>query len=88
MEFMLRVGGSLKDETMLAVGKVRYVGEPVAAVAASDLATARMAAQLIEVEYEPLPAVLTPESCARPRCSFAHEDLLTYIRALPDQSHG
>jgi CO/xanthine dehydrogenase Mo-binding subunit len=82
-----RVGGSLKDETMLAVRKVRYVGEPVAAVAASDLATARMAAQLIEVEYEPLPAVLTPEDAFAPGASLVHEDLLTYIRALPDQSH-
>jgi len=41
----------------MAFGKVRYVGEPVAAVAAEDEATARRACQLIEVAYEELPAV-------------------------------
>src|SRR5215475_842457 len=45
----------------LAVDRVRYVGEPVAAVAAVDRATAEDALELIEVEYDPLPAVLYPE---------------------------
>ncbi|MCW5678858.1 MAG: xanthine dehydrogenase family protein molybdopterin-binding subunit [Xanthobacteraceae bacterium] len=44
----------------LAVDKARYVGEPVAAIAAVDRATAEDAAELIEVEYEPLPAVVDP----------------------------
>jgi len=48
------------DETALARGVVRYVGEGVAAVAARDEATARMALGLIEVTYEPLPHVLSP----------------------------
>ncbi|MBL8988566.1 MAG: molybdopterin-dependent oxidoreductase [Gemmatimonadetes bacterium] len=48
------------DETVLARGVVRYVGEGVAAVAARDEATARVAAAAIRVEYEPLPAVLSP----------------------------
>jgi 2-furoyl-CoA dehydrogenase large subunit len=42
----------------LAVGKVRYVGEPVAAVAATDKTTALNALELIQVEYEPIPPVL------------------------------
>ncbi len=44
----------------LAVDKVRYVGEPVAAIAAVDRATAEDAAELIDIEYEPLPAVVDP----------------------------
>ncbi len=50
-----------QDETALAVDKVRYVGEPVAAVAATDPYTAEEAARRVEVEYEPLPARMTVE---------------------------
>ena len=50
-----------QDETALAVDKVRYVGEPVAAVAAVDEATAEEAARLVEVDYEPLPARMSLE---------------------------
>ena len=46
-----RWGLFVYDETPLAADVVRYVGEPVAAVAATDLATARAAAALIEVDY-------------------------------------
>ena len=49
-----------EDETALAVGKVRYVGEPVAAVAAIDEATALAALDLIDVRYDPLPAIFDP----------------------------
>src|SRR6516225_2656743 len=41
----------------LAVGKVRHVGQPVALVVAKTVAGARDAAEAIDVEYEPLPAV-------------------------------
>jgi len=55
-----------QDETALAVGKVRFVGEPVAAVAAVDEDAANAALKLIRVEYEPLHAYLDPfESLAR-----------------------
>src|SRR5438445_187377 len=50
---------STQDETALAVDKVRYVGEPVAAVAAIDEDAAFEAIQLIDVDYEPLPPILT-----------------------------
>jgi CO/xanthine dehydrogenase Mo-binding subunit len=50
-----------QDETALAVDKVRYVGEPVAAVAAVDPYTAEEAVRLIEVDYEPLPARMSIE---------------------------
>jgi aerobic carbon-monoxide dehydrogenase large subunit len=42
---------------VLAIGKVRHVGQPVALVVAESVAAARDAAEAIEVEYEPLPAV-------------------------------
>ena len=45
------------DQPLLAEEEVRYVGEPVALVAADDEATARKALSLIRVDYEPLPAV-------------------------------
>src|SRR6266513_1250969 len=46
---------------VLAEGYVRFVGEPVAAIVAEDFYKARDAAELIEVDYEPLPAVVDPE---------------------------
>ena len=54
---------------MVARGKVRYVGEPVAAVAAIDAETAERAAAAIEVDYEPLPAVLVDRRRAGRRCA-------------------
>lgn len=50
-----------EDEYPLAVGKVRFVGDEVAAVAAVDEQTARAALELIRVDYEILPAILNPK---------------------------
>src|SRR5215475_8721828 len=44
-----------------ATDKVRFVGEPVAVIVARDRYTAEDAAELVDVHYEPLPAVLDPE---------------------------
>ena len=44
----------------LAIDRVRCVGEPVVVIAATDRATAEDAAALVDIEYEPLPAVLSP----------------------------
>lgn len=49
----------------LALEKVRYAGDPVAVVVADDPYRARDAAELVEVEYERLPAVVSPEEAAR-----------------------
>ncbi|MGB1236644.1 MAG: xanthine dehydrogenase molybdopterin binding subunit [Pseudomonadales bacterium] len=54
----LDIGAVLPGDPLLADGLVEYCGQPVLAVAASDLATARRAAQRAIVEYEALPAVL------------------------------
>ncbi len=65
---------STQDETALAVGKVRYVGEPVAAVAAVDEDTAFEAIQHIDVEYEPLEPILTIDEALAREDVRIHED--------------
>jgi len=55
-----------QDEETLAVDKVRFVGDPVAAVAAIDEETAERALEHIDVDYEPLPAIMSiKEALAR-----------------------
>jgi xanthine dehydrogenase large subunit len=49
------------DEPALAAGVVEYEGQPLAAIAAASLDEARAAAKLVDIAYEPLPAVLTVE---------------------------
>ena len=52
-------GHAIKDRPLIAFDRVRFVGEPVAAVAAEDAHTAHAALELIEIEYEDLPVVAT-----------------------------
>jgi carbon-monoxide dehydrogenase large subunit len=59
----------------LAIDKVRFVGEAVAAVAALDRYTAEDAAGLIHVEYEPLPVVTDPFHALRPEAAKLHDPL-------------
>ncbi len=73
-----RIGNGIRDRHALAREKVIYVGEPVAAVAAVDEETAARALELIQVEYEPLPAVLDPEEALSPRSPVLHPDLPRY----------
>ncbi len=58
----------------LATGRVRYVGEPVAAVVAHDPYIARDAAEMVEVNYDPLPAVVDPEKALQSDSTIVHED--------------
>jgi CO/xanthine dehydrogenase Mo-binding subunit len=71
-------GESIKDKPFLAQGKVRYIGEPVAAVAAEDEDIAEAAVKLIEVEYEDLPVYTEPEEACKPGCVAIHEDFAKY----------
>jgi len=73
----IRFGHMLVDQPVLAIGKARYYGEPVAAVAAEDLRTAREAVRLINVEYEPLPLVETIDD-ALAKKALVHEDWSRY----------
>ena len=59
----------------LAYEKVRYAGDGVAMVVATSRAAARDAVELIEVDYEPLPAVVSPEAAAAPGAPQLHADV-------------
>lgn len=59
--------GTIKDDTpILAKHKVRYAGEPIVAVAAESVAAADEACMAVEVGYEPLTPVLSPEEALQP----------------------
>ena len=73
-----RVGLSLQDTPVLAQGKVRFMGEKVAAVAAESLEAADEALSLIEVEYEELPAVFDPVKAMQSGAPLVHEELPSY----------
>jgi len=59
---------------VLALDQVRHVGDTVAAVIAETLAAARDAAELIEVDYEPLPSVTATEAATRPDAPRVWDD--------------
>jgi CO/xanthine dehydrogenase Mo-binding subunit len=82
-----RAGGIIKDESMIARDKVRYVGEPVAAIAAIDAETARRAAAAIEVDYETLPAALTIDEALAPGAPILHEQFSAYVQSVKGGGH-
>jgi CO/xanthine dehydrogenase Mo-binding subunit len=61
-----------KDQPLLAEGKVRCKGEPVALVAAENEAAAEAALAAIEVKYEPLAAVFSPQEALNPEAPLIH----------------
>jgi CO/xanthine dehydrogenase Mo-binding subunit len=73
---------------VIAMQKVRYVGEPVAAVAAEDLATAEEALALIDVDYEELPAAVGIEAATRPGAPLVHDDKAGNIGAHEKVNRG
>ena len=74
-------GETIKDQPFLATEKVRYIGEPVAAVAAVDEDTAQAAAALIEITYDDLPAYLSPTDACREDSIAIHEGFDDYRKA-------
>ncbi len=62
------------DQPVLADGIVRYVGEPVAIVAADDDEQARLAAKAVTVMYEPLPAITDPVAALQADAPKLHDD--------------
>ncbi len=66
-------GLEFADQPVLAWERVRCAGDPVAILAATDLETARRAAERIEVTYEILPAVVDMEQALRPDAPRVHE---------------
>jgi aerobic carbon-monoxide dehydrogenase large subunit len=72
-------GGKSPVHTVLAGTRVYFVGHPVAVVVAKTRAIARDALELIEVDYEPLPAVIDPEKALENDSPFAHPELGTNV---------
>ena len=73
-----KLGIYMVDRSIIATDKVRYYGEVVAAVAAVDAEVAAQAVDLIEVTYEPLPAVLDVKAAVQPDSPLVHEKLGEY----------
>ena len=65
-------GFFLRDQMPLATDVTRYAGEPVAAVAAVDADAAQAALDLIDIEYEPLPPVMTIDAALAPDAPLLH----------------
>ncbi|APR85589.1 Xanthine dehydrogenase, molybdenum binding subunit protein [Minicystis rosea] len=68
------IGNRAGDHPVLAVDRVRYVGEPLAVVAAETIEAARAAAHLVEVTYDEMPAVFDAVSAARAGAPIVHEE--------------
>ena len=66
-------GHAVKDHPLLAIEKVRYAGEPVAAVVAIDERTAFEALEFIDVKYEELKAVFTPQEALAKDAPLLHK---------------
>jgi CO/xanthine dehydrogenase Mo-binding subunit len=71
----VRYGRTSIDRYMLAKNKVRYMGDPVAAVAADSPAIVKQALKKIKVVYEPLPVVIDQEEAMKPDAPTLHEDM-------------
>ena len=78
----VRYGAAVKDEPVFAPDVVRYVGQPLAAVAAVTLEAAEAALAAIEAVYEPLPPVLDLAAALAPGAPLVHEGWRSYT-AIP-----
>jgi len=77
-------GPYVKDQPIVAIDKVRYVGDIVAAVAATEERIAEEALELIDLEYEELPAVFTVDEALKEGAPLVHERL----EGLREPSYG
>ncbi|HXK29081.1 MAG TPA: xanthine dehydrogenase family protein molybdopterin-binding subunit [Candidatus Binatia bacterium] len=81
-------GAFFADQYILSVGKARYVGEEVAAVAAIDPDIAEEAVDLIEVDWEPLPGVFDAEEAMQDGAPLVHDDKPNNIAMTMDIERG
>jgi carbon-monoxide dehydrogenase large subunit len=77
----IRFGRAVRDVPILAVDKVRFAGEMVTAVAAESHDIAEEAAALVDVEYEPLPAVFDALEALKPEAPVVHDEPWSYVGA-------
>jgi len=83
-DFPYTFGSAVKDQPFLAIDRVRYVGEPIAAVAAETEAAALEALEKIRVRYDELPAVFDPREAVKEGAPLIHPDLERYPRGNHD----
>ena len=81
-------GYEVHDQRVFALEKVRYLGEPVAAVAAVTPDIAREAAAKVKVEYEELPAIFDPEEAMSPDAPLVHDDPNAYQLDWESERNG
>ena len=81
-------GVAIKDQGVVAVDRVRYVGEPIAAIAAESLQAAEEASLLIDIEYEELPSVFNAEEAIQDRAPVLHEKFANNIFKHAKLRHG
>lgn len=87
-------GSMVADDPLLADSEVLYAGQPVFVVVAQDIELARAAAQLADIEYQPLPALLTIReamqhgSLLRPPNRLQRGDPADALRQAPHQLTG
>ena len=81
-------GAFFADQYILSVGKTRYVGEEVAAVAAIDPDIAEEAIDLIEVDWEPLHGVFDAEEAMQDDAPLVHDDKANNIAMHLDLERG
>lgn len=79
---------SMVQDFILMSDTVRWAGQPVAAVAASSEDIAEMALELIDVEYEELPAVFDPEEAMQEGAPQLHENAPNNIAKAPSFAFG
>ncbi len=70
----LHYGDNIKDLTPMAVEKVRYIGEPVAAVVADNPFNAKKAVEKIKVVYEPLPVYIDARDAMKEDAVLVHDE--------------
>lgn len=80
--FPFHIGPILADRPPLAFDKVRYYGEPIAIVVADHEHQAKKAAQLVKVEYEPLPVVNSVQDAFKNDAPLIHENSGQYIKII------
>ncbi len=81
-------GASIKDQGVVAIDTVRYVGEPIAAIAAESEEAAEEAAMLLDIEYDELPAVFDGQKAIQPGAPVLHKNYPNNIFIHSKLRHG
>ena len=83
-DYPVTCGVLLQDRPVIAIDKVRYYGEPVAIVVALSEDKAALAASMVKVEYEELPAIDSITAALSPGAVLVHDDVLSYAAVVDD----